>query len=97
MKSQQIPINIDTPPSPDIEITCRSCGYEIAGRFEEQRGDWRARRLPVKLAAGIDEQNAGRRIDCYDERLSTFSLHLAFDSDKTVFKNQLCLNILALF
>jgi pyruvate formate lyase activating enzyme len=28
---------------------CRSCGFEIAGRFEE-RGDWGARRLPVRLA-----------------------------------------------
>jgi hypothetical protein len=35
MKSQQIPINIDTPPSPDIEITCRSCGYEVAGGFRK--------------------------------------------------------------
>jgi len=30
---------------------CRSCGYAIAGRFEEQPGDWGARRLPVRLAA----------------------------------------------
>jgi pyruvate formate lyase activating enzyme len=28
---------------------CRSCGYKIAGRFEDQRGDWGARRLPVSL------------------------------------------------
>jgi pyruvate formate lyase activating enzyme len=30
---------------------CRSCSYKIAGRFEDERGDWGARRLPVKLAA----------------------------------------------
>jgi pyruvate formate lyase activating enzyme len=30
---------------------CRSCGHKIAGIFEEQRGDWGARRLPVRLAA----------------------------------------------
>jgi hypothetical protein len=29
---------------------CRSCGYEIAGRFEVRAGDWGARRLPVRLA-----------------------------------------------
>jgi pyruvate formate lyase activating enzyme len=29
---------------------CRSCGYKIAGVFEEQRGNWGARRLPVRLA-----------------------------------------------
>jgi pyruvate formate lyase activating enzyme len=29
---------------------CRFCSYEIAGVFEEQRGNWGARRLPVKLA-----------------------------------------------
>jgi len=29
---------------------CRSCDYEIAGRFEKQRGAWGARRLPVRLA-----------------------------------------------
>jgi pyruvate formate lyase activating enzyme len=29
---------------------CRSCGCEIAGVFEEQCGDWGARRVPVKLA-----------------------------------------------
>jgi pyruvate formate lyase activating enzyme len=29
---------------------CRSCGHEIAGVFEGQRGDWGARRLPVTLA-----------------------------------------------
>jgi len=28
---------------------CRSCGYQIAGRFEEQRGNWGRRRVPVKL------------------------------------------------
>src|SRR5438045_2661460 len=25
---------------------CRSCGYKIAGVFEEVRGDWGARRMP---------------------------------------------------
>jgi pyruvate formate lyase activating enzyme len=30
---------------------CRSCGYKIAGVFEEVRGDWGARRVPVRLAA----------------------------------------------
>lgn len=30
---------------------CRFCSYEIAGVFEEQRGNWGARRLPVRLAA----------------------------------------------
>jgi pyruvate formate lyase activating enzyme len=29
---------------------CRSCGYKIAGVFEECRGNWGARRLPVRLA-----------------------------------------------
>jgi pyruvate formate lyase activating enzyme len=29
---------------------CRSCGYKTAGIFEEERGDWGARRLPVRLA-----------------------------------------------
>ena len=29
---------------------CRFCGYEIAGVFEEQRGNWGARRLPVRFA-----------------------------------------------
>jgi hypothetical protein len=29
---------------------CRSCGCNIAGVFEEQRGDWGARRLRVRLA-----------------------------------------------
>ncbi len=29
---------------------CRFCDYEIAGVFEEQRGNWSARRLPVRLA-----------------------------------------------
>lgn len=29
---------------------CRSCGCNIAGRFEEQHGDWGARRMPVRLA-----------------------------------------------
>jgi len=28
---------------------CRSCGYEIAGRFESRAGDWGARRLPVRI------------------------------------------------
>ena len=28
---------------------CRSCGYKIAGVFEEQCGDWGARRVPVRL------------------------------------------------
>ncbi len=28
---------------------CRSCGRNIAGRFEDERGDWGARRLPVRL------------------------------------------------
>jgi pyruvate formate lyase activating enzyme len=33
---------------------CRSCGYEIAGVFEEQCGDWGARRVPVRMgAAGL--------------------------------------------
>jgi len=31
------------------EGRCRSCGDMIAGRFEDQRGDWGARRLPVRL------------------------------------------------
>jgi pyruvate formate lyase activating enzyme len=30
---------------------CRSCGYEIAGVFEHEHGDWGARRLPVRLEA----------------------------------------------
>jgi len=30
---------------------CRSCGYKVAGVFEEQRGDWGAQRVPVRLAA----------------------------------------------
>jgi pyruvate formate lyase activating enzyme len=29
---------------------CRSCGFNVAGVFEEQPGDWGARRLPVRLA-----------------------------------------------
>src|SRR4029450_8570528 len=29
---------------------CRSCGHEISGRFEDKRGDWGGRRLPVRLA-----------------------------------------------
>jgi pyruvate formate lyase activating enzyme len=29
---------------------CRSCGYQIAGVFEEEYGDWGRRRLPVKIA-----------------------------------------------
>ncbi len=33
---------------------CRSCGYEIAGVFEEQCGDWGARRVPVRMGtAGL--------------------------------------------
>ena len=28
---------------------CRSCGFSIVGVFEEQPGDWGARRLPVRL------------------------------------------------
>ena len=33
---------------------CRFCGYEVAGVFEAQRGDWGARRLPVRLGtAGL--------------------------------------------
>ena len=32
------------------EGNCRSCGHVIAGRFEAERGDWGARRLPVRLA-----------------------------------------------
>jgi pyruvate formate lyase activating enzyme len=32
------------------EGRCRSCGYRVAGRFEEQRGYWGAQRLPVRLA-----------------------------------------------
>jgi pyruvate formate lyase activating enzyme len=28
---------------------CHFCGYEIPGVFEQQRGDWGARRLPVRL------------------------------------------------
>jgi pyruvate formate lyase activating enzyme len=30
---------------------CRSCGYEIVGVFEEERGDWGARRVPVRMGA----------------------------------------------
>jgi pyruvate formate lyase activating enzyme len=30
---------------------CRSCGYKVVGVFEEVRGDWGARRLPVRLRA----------------------------------------------
>jgi len=30
--------------------TCRSCGYQIAGRFEEKRGGLGRRRVPVRLA-----------------------------------------------
>jgi pyruvate formate lyase activating enzyme len=39
----------------DLEDSrCRSCGHEVAGRFEEQRGDWGARRVPVRLGtAGL--------------------------------------------
>jgi hypothetical protein len=40
----------------------------------------------VKLAAGIDEQDVRRCIDCYDERVSTFSLQLAFDPIKAFLK-----------
>jgi pyruvate formate lyase activating enzyme len=29
---------------------CRFCSYEIAGVFEEERGGWGARRVPVSLA-----------------------------------------------
>ena len=32
---------------------CRSCGYKIAGIFEELRGDWGARRVPVRLAGRL--------------------------------------------
>src|SRR5438270_4338960 len=32
------------------EGRCRFCGHKIAGRFEEQRGDWGARRLAVTIA-----------------------------------------------
>jgi pyruvate formate lyase activating enzyme len=32
---------------------CGSCGYEIAGVFEARRGDWGARRLPVRLGANF--------------------------------------------
>jgi len=32
---------------------CRSCGHAIPGRFEVRPGKWGARRLPVKLAAGV--------------------------------------------
>jgi pyruvate formate lyase activating enzyme len=33
---------------------CRSCGHEIAGVFEGERGDWGARRVPVRLGtAGL--------------------------------------------
>ncbi len=36
------------------ETRCRSCGYEIAGIFEHEHGDWGARRLPVRLGtAGL--------------------------------------------
>jgi pyruvate formate lyase activating enzyme len=31
---------------------CRSCNCEIAGVFEEQHGDWGARRLPIRLHCG---------------------------------------------
>jgi pyruvate formate lyase activating enzyme len=31
---------------------CQSCGYEIAGVFEGQQGDWGARRVPVRLGTG---------------------------------------------
>jgi pyruvate formate lyase activating enzyme len=30
---------------------CRWCGYRIVGVFEEDRGDWDARRIPVRLRA----------------------------------------------
>lgn len=29
---------------------CKLCGYQIAGRFEDQPGNWGSRRLPVRLA-----------------------------------------------
>jgi pyruvate formate lyase activating enzyme len=29
---------------------CRACGYEIAGRFDRQPGNWGARRQPVRLS-----------------------------------------------
>jgi pyruvate formate lyase activating enzyme len=32
---------------------CRFCDYEIAGVFEEEHGDWGARRAPVKLAGRL--------------------------------------------
>jgi pyruvate formate lyase activating enzyme len=34
---------------------CRLCGYKIAGVFEEQRGDWGARRVPVRLRSSVPE------------------------------------------
>jgi pyruvate formate lyase activating enzyme len=33
-----------------VENRCRSCGFEIAGRFEAQPGSWGANRLPVRLS-----------------------------------------------
>jgi pyruvate formate lyase activating enzyme len=33
---------------------CRCCGHKIAGVFEEERGDWGARRLPVRLATRLN-------------------------------------------
>jgi len=31
---------------------CDRCGFEIAGRFDEQPGDWGRRRLPIRIAGG---------------------------------------------
>ena len=33
-----------------VEGRCRSCGYKIVGRFEDERGHWGERRLPIRLA-----------------------------------------------
>ncbi|HET6884456.1 MAG TPA: AmmeMemoRadiSam system radical SAM enzyme, partial [Pirellulales bacterium] len=45
---------------------CRSCGYQLAGRFDQERGNWGRKRLPVRIA---EFSSAGAKLGAVAARL----------------------------
>ena len=57
---------------------CRSCGYQLAGRFDQGRGNWGRKRLPVRIA---EFSSAGAKLGSVASRLPIVD----FKQERTAF------------